>query len=127
MPELRFDVEEKRGRIDLLAQWLPRLAVAIAFLSLGWDKIRPNSGWAQLFGQIGAGQWFRYFTGVVQITGALLTLVPRTAFYGIALLAATMVGATAVWLIVFKAPENAIIPAVVLIILVVVGLGARRQ
>ena len=38
----------------------------------------PNgTEWVGLFRQIGLGQWFRYFTGAVEILGGVLVLVPR--------------------------------------------------
>src|SRR5262249_1066149 len=76
------------------------------------------------------GQWFRYFTGIVQIAGAVLVLVPRTFVVGIALLACTMAGAVAIWIVRFGAVGNAIIPAVVLVGLVGVGVhgaGVSRR
>ena len=45
------------------------------------------------FELIGLGQWFRYFTGLLEVLGAVALLVPRVAFYGAALLATVMVGA----------------------------------
>ena len=49
----------------------------------------------QLFGAIGVGQWFRYFTGAVEILGAVLLLIPAMGFFGGLLLVATMVCAIA--------------------------------
>jgi hypothetical protein len=45
-----------------------RVGVAGLFLALGLDKFSssPNSHWVVIFEQIHAGQWFRYFTGVVE-------------------------------------------------------------
>src|SRR2546430_2861644 len=37
----------------------------------------PISEWVRIFDRIGLGQWFRYFTGALQVTGALLVLIPR--------------------------------------------------
>ena len=44
----------------------------------------------QLFDQIGAGQWFRYVTGVVEITGALALIAPGLVWFGGFWRAATM-------------------------------------
>lgn len=46
-----------------------------------------------VFDQIGAGQWFRFLTGAVEVTGGALLLWPGRSVYGAALLTATMVGA----------------------------------
>lgn len=47
----------------------------------------------EIFEQIGAGQWFRFVTGILEIVGGLLVLVPRASIWGALLLACVMVGA----------------------------------
>src|SRR5437867_1006357 len=126
MTMLKPTVEPVPNRLGVLAAWLPRLAVALVFLSVGSSKFR-DPMWIRIFGQIGLGQWFRYLTGVMQIAGGILVLIPRTALLGIALAACTMLGATVAWLTVLHAPFNAPIPAVLLIILVVIGLGEYNR
>jgi len=121
MTDLQLVSDDASSRQDLLITWILRVAVAVVFCSVGWSKFAANSMWVRLFQQIGFGEWFRYFTGVVQITGAALVLVPRTFVFGIALLACTMVGAAAIWIVRFGAIGNAIIPAVVLAGLVGIG------
>jgi uncharacterized membrane protein YphA (DoxX/SURF4 family) len=121
MPELRLATGEPRTRQDVMISWILRLAVAAVFLSVGRDKFDPNSMWPRLFDRIGLGQWFRYLTGILQIGGAVLVLVPRTFLPGIALLAVTMTGAVAIWILRFGEPGNAIIPGLVLIGLVGIG------
>jgi uncharacterized membrane protein YphA (DoxX/SURF4 family) len=96
MTDLQLVPGETSGRQDLLITWILRVAVAVVFLSVGWSKFETNSMWVRLFEQIGFGQWFRYFTGSVQMAGAALVLVPRTFVMGIALLACTMAGAVAI-------------------------------
>lgn len=126
MPELKFDVEGPRSRIDTLTTWLPRVAVAIAFLSIGYSKFEAQSMWIRTFNEIGFGDWFRYLTGAIQILGALLVLIPRTCVIGIAILSSTMIGAALIWIFVLHAPGNAPIPLLVLVPLLVVGFQARR-
>jgi putative oxidoreductase len=81
--------------------------------------------WVKLFDQIG-GTWFRYLTGLLQVTGAVLVLVPRTFLIGIVILACTMAGAVAIWVVWFAAPGTAIIPGVLLVALVIVGFHGAR-
>jgi len=130
MPELKLDLDERRSRIDTLTTWLPRVAVAIAFGSIGIDKFAGQSMWIRIFDQIGVGQWFRYFTGALQIIGAVMVLIPRTFLDGILLLASTMLGAVITWVFVLRVPGNAPIPAILLIALLIVGaqgLKAREK
>src|SRR5438270_3376757 len=38
MPELKFVVNEKRGAIDVFRTWLPRIALVLAFIFIGYTK-----------------------------------------------------------------------------------------
>ena len=126
MPELRFATVETRGRQDVLISWILRLGVAAVFLSVGTAKLGTDPMWVQLFDRIGFGTWFRYLTGVLQVTGAVLLLVPRTFLVGIGILACTMAGAAAVWIVRFGAPGNAIIPGAILVALLAIGFHGAR-
>jgi putative oxidoreductase len=121
MADLKLGLEEHHSRLDTLATWLPRVAVAVAFFAIGADKFAAQSMWVRIFEQIGLGQWFRYFTGALQITGATMVLIPRTVPFGILLLASTMLGAIIAWAFVLHAAGNALIPAIVFAALLVVG------
>jgi putative oxidoreductase len=116
-----FDTESERipNRTVGLATWLPRVAIAVAFTMIGVSKFR-DPMWVRLFAQIGFGQWFRYFTGALQITGGLLTPVPRASVIGVAMLAATMAGAVITW-IAFGHAFTAIIPGTLLLVLLAAG------
>jgi uncharacterized membrane protein YphA (DoxX/SURF4 family) len=73
--------------------WALRLLVALIFIFGGADKFGPSRLWIRLFADIGIGQWFRYFTGVVEIAGGVLLLVPGATRIAVTMLACTMVGA----------------------------------
>ncbi len=75
-----------------ISDWALRGAIAVAFTIFGAEKFDAPL-WAAFFRDVGIGQWFRYFTGAVEILGAVLVLLPVTATVGLALLAATMAGA----------------------------------
>jgi hypothetical protein len=49
--------------------------------------------WVRLFERIGFGQWFRYFTALVEIVGGMLMIVPSATMVSGLFLASTMVGA----------------------------------
>ncbi len=63
----------------------------------------------KLFEQNRFGQWFRNFTGVVEILGGLLVLVPQTARIGLALLASTMAAAALILDFLIRRPADSII------------------
>jgi uncharacterized membrane protein YphA (DoxX/SURF4 family) len=104
-----------------------RLLMALVFLAEGADKFSSSRLWIRVFNEIGWGQWFRYFTGVVEIIGALLLLVPLTAWVGAALLICTMLGALMVHLFVMGVGRQTIAVVVLMSILTVVAVGSRRR
>jgi putative oxidoreductase len=113
--ELSFLVEEKRTAIDVYTEWLPRLAVVFGFVLIGATKFSTGHGeWYRIFELIGLGQWFRYFTGAVQVLGAILMLARRTRTIGAAMLACTMVGAMVVDVFIAHAVGFAFAPLVLL-------------
>ena len=119
-PKFTF-VEDRRGWIDHVRRWLPRLAIAILFFFLGKSKFNAQSGWIKIFDQIGFGHWLRYLTGTLQMVGAFAVLIPRIFPLGILMLSFTMLGAMAAWVFVLKNPLNAIFPGALLVGLLLVG------
>ena len=81
-----------------ITDWCLRRGIALAFVVFGWDKFTTNSMWPKFFQDVGWGQWFRYFTGVVEIGGGILTFIPWTAYSGLAILACTMASASLIWI-----------------------------
>ena len=75
--------------------WALRAVIFLAFLFFGAGKFKSdaNAPWVVLYNQVGLGQWFRCFTGIVEILGAFLVLFPQTVMAGLAVLACTMTGA----------------------------------
>jgi uncharacterized membrane protein YphA (DoxX/SURF4 family) len=94
-----------------------RISVALVFAGTGLEKFSgdPTSYWVHVFAAIGLGQWFRYFTGVVETVGGLLFLIPRATILGAALLIASMVGAMVVHVVVFKHPADSLFPGLYLV------------
>ncbi|GAC1340423.1 MAG: DoxX family protein [Myxococcales bacterium] len=106
-----------------IAVWIATVLVAGLFLFAGAPKIAGKM--AEQFGQLGYPAWFSYFIGAVEIGGALLLLVPRTATVGGALLAATMVGAIATLAKNHHAADSP--PAVICLVLAAFVAWERRD
>jgi putative oxidoreductase len=103
--------------------WLLRILVAVLFVlfSLGKFNSDPHGEWFRIFARIGFGQWFRVATGVIELVGGLLFLLPGAARFAALPLAATMLGAALAQLTVLGHPVWAIIPIALLALVVIVG------
>ena len=73
--------------------WVLQLGTAAMFLFAGTLKVIGVPMMVEEFARIGLGQWFRYFTGGLELLSAVLLLVPSLAVFGALALAATMIGA----------------------------------
>jgi uncharacterized membrane protein YphA (DoxX/SURF4 family) len=73
--------------------WTLQIVSAALFLFSGTLKLSGAPMMVQMFGAIGLGQWFRYFTGGLEVISAVLLLVPSLARFGAFAMAVTMVGA----------------------------------
>ena len=122
MTELKPLLEQPRSAIGGLKTWLPRLALVMVFVPFGILKFVPHSMYVRIFEEIGLGQWFRYFTGVMEIGGALLLLIPAAASVGFILLGCTMAGAVSFWILNHNA-FAALIPGSLLLAIIGFGRG----
>ncbi|MGB7759763.1 MAG: DoxX family protein [Bryobacteraceae bacterium] len=112
-----FEQANLREPRNMLIDWVLRGAIAVSFVLFGTEKFPSNaaSPWVKLFGEIGIGQWFRVFTGVVEILGGLLVLIPWTATAGLALLGCTMASAALILVFGIGRPGDAIVSGAIFI------------
>jgi uncharacterized membrane protein YphA (DoxX/SURF4 family) len=127
MPDLQFAIEDRRSGVQTAMLWVARVAIVLAFVFIGWSKFSsdPRSLWVQLFDKIGFGQWFRYFTGVMQVAGALLMLHRRTITAGAAMLGCTMIGAALTDVFVMHAIGYVLAPLALLGIISAIWFAVR--
>jgi putative oxidoreductase len=102
--------------------WILCVLVAAEFLYASGLKFIGNSMEVQLFAAIGWGQWFRYFTAVIELFGAIGLLIPRRSRRSAVLLALVMLGAitfslTSLRHTAFGNPMMAIVTLIVLLII----------
>ena len=81
------------GKGRLITLWILSGLVALAFLGAGGSKLAGAPAMIELFDKVGLGQWFRYFTGLLEVAAGIGLLISRYAFYAAVLLAIVMVGA----------------------------------
>jgi putative oxidoreductase len=101
-----------KGRIITL--WTLSGLAALAFIAAGGGKLAGIPAMVEVFDKVGLGQWFRYFTGLLEVAGGIGLLVPRYAFHAARLLAIVMVGAVIAHLTVLG---GSFAPALVLLVL----------
>jgi uncharacterized membrane protein YphA (DoxX/SURF4 family) len=109
-------------RLDV-ALWAAQVLLALTFLAAASGKLLGNPEMVAVFEAVGVGQWFRYATGLIEIAGALLVVVPKTRVVGAGLFVNVMVGAAATHLFVL---HNAPTAPLVLLALASFVLWGRR-
>ena len=106
---------ESQSSKDLnITFWILQGLLAAALLVAGTTQLAGPQMQVTFFEKIGLGQWFRYFTGGLEVIGAVLVLVPRTAVVGAVLIGMTMVGAVNIHLLITGGTP---VPSVVLLVI----------
>src|SRR5262245_4781193 len=100
-------------RLKTIGLWALKLVLAGLFLLAGGAKLTGVPAMVEVFDQVGLGQWFRYFTGVMEVVGALLLLWPVTTALGAVILMIVSIGAAVAQLLVL---HEDVIHAIVLAI-----------
>ena len=105
--------------------WILQGLASLAFLMASSGKLLGKPEMVALFEAIGIGQWFRYVTGILELTGAVLVLIPKTCSAGAVLLATVMVGAIATHLFILHNAPTA--PLVLLVLTGFIAWGRRGE
>ena len=105
--------------------WCLQVLLALAFLGATSGKLMEQPEMVGLFEAVGIGQWFRYVTGILELTGAVLIVVPKTRSVGAGLLVAIMLCAIATNLFILHSAPTA--PLVLLLLSSFVVWGRRRE
>lgn len=113
------------GKALHITLWTLQVLVALAFVAAAAGKLLGSADMIALFDAVGVGQWFRYVTGLLELLGALLLIVPATAAFGSVLLAGVMVGAVIAHLTVLHTAPTA--PLVLLGLTALITWGRRSQ
>jgi putative oxidoreductase len=114
-----------RGRTALFALWVVQIALTGMFMLAGGSKLLGAPAMVALFDAIGIGQWFRYLTGLIEVSSAVALLVPSFAVFGALALVATMTGAIATHL--FIVGGSPAVPAILLVGSAAVVWARRHQ
>ena len=103
------------ARLKTIGFWLLKILLAALFLFAGGAKLAGLPAMVDAFDRVGFGQWFRYFTALLELGGGALLLWPSTTAFGALLLTIVSVGAfLAQLLILHEDFFHAIVLAVIL-------------
>ncbi len=102
------------GKSRLITLWILSGFAALAFIVAGGAKLAGASAMVEVFNKVGLGQWFRYFTGFLEVAAGIGLLISRYAFYAAVALAFVMVGAVIAHITVLGGSPAA--PAVLLLV-----------
>ena len=94
--------------------WLLSAMLALIFVLAGGMKLMSQPNMVREFVQVGLGQWFRYFTGILEVAGAIAILIPPASRWGAVALASVMSGAIVAHFTVLHSPP--FLPAVLLVL-----------
>src|ERR1700730_1678957 len=95
------------GKALNITLWTLQVLVALAFVAAAAGKLLGSTDMIALFDAVGVGQWFRYVTGLLEVLGALLLIIPGKTAFGAALLACVMAGAVMAHLAVLHTAATA--------------------
>ena len=94
------------------------LGLGLLFVCAGTVKLAGMPFMVELFASLGFGQWLRYVTAFVELTGGALLLSGRLEYLAALSLAVIMVGATVASVVVFdRSPIPPLLTLVLLIVL----------
>jgi putative oxidoreductase len=79
----------------------------------------------QLFAAVGFGQWLRFVTGALEVSGAMALLFPSTAALGAALLVVVMTGAVVANVTLLH--TSPLVPFGLLIMVAIIAIGRHRR
>ena len=119
-PNKRKLLAYNRAATRVLAAWVISLLLAFVFVGAGSAKLRGDGLMIEFFVSFGYPIWFMYFTGLVEVIGAVLLLVPRLSGIGTVLLICVMLGAL-VSKMAHGQADTAFVPLALLGLLLILG------
>jgi uncharacterized membrane protein YphA (DoxX/SURF4 family) len=104
--------------------WLLRALIGVAFIFFASMKLSSQPRMVAEFTHVGLGQWFRYFTGSLELIGGISVLIPRVSALGAALLLIVVGGAFVAQLVVL---HGDVIHAIVIALLLATLIYLQRS
>jgi hypothetical protein len=117
-----------RSRGTHRALWVLQVLMGVFFIvASAAPKFAGEAYAVQIFTEIGAGQWFRYFIGAVELAGGIGLMVPRLAGPAAVGLMGLMIGAGYTQAVVLDTPQMIVTPVIIFVLAAVVAWGRRES
>jgi uncharacterized membrane protein len=108
--------------------WTAQILVGLFFVvASAAPKLLGEAYAVAIFDEIGAGDWFRYFVGLVELAGGVGLLVPRLAAPAAVGLVGLMIGAAYTQVTVFAAPATTVTPVVLGLVCAAIAWARRAD
>jgi len=125
MSDIAIETPTAPARFRSVGLWVLQIAGAAMFFMAGAPKITGAESMVQVFAAVGLGQWLRYFTGTLEVLGAIALLIPYFAGLAALWLSAVMLAAVIAHLTVLGG--NPTIPMALLIAMAIVAWARRGR
>lgn len=117
-----------RSRAAHRALWVLQVLMGVFFVvASAAPKFAGEAYAVQIFTEIGAGQWFRYVVGALELAGGIGLMVPRLAGPAAVGLMGLMIGAGYTQAVVLDAPEMVTSPIIFFVLAAVIAWGRRES
>jgi putative oxidoreductase len=115
-----------RSRRVHRALWVLQIVMGVFFVvASAAPKFVGEAYAVEIFTQIGAGQWFRYLVGAIELAGGIGLMVPRLAGPAAVGLMGLMIGAGYTQAVVLDAPHMVTSPIIFFVLMAVIAYGRR--
>ncbi len=117
-----------RSRVAHRALWVLQILMGVFFIvASAAPKFWGDPYAVQIFTEIGAGQWFRYLIGAIELAGGIGLMVPRLAGPAAVGLMGLMIGAGYTQAVVLDAPAMVVTPVIIFVLAAVIAWGRRES
>lgn len=108
--------------------WTIQIVVGVFFVvASAGPKLFGEAYAVETFTQIGAGQWFRYLVGILELAGGIGLLVPRLAGPAALGLVGLLIGATITQAFILDGGVLVLTPVILVVLVAGVAWGRRQQ
>jgi uncharacterized membrane protein YphA (DoxX/SURF4 family) len=104
--------------------WVLQLIAAVLFAVSGFFKISGEAQSVTGFAQIGAGDWFRYLIGALEIVGAIALVIPLLSGIAGLVFSCLMLAAVITQFVMFDG-DMIVFPGALLVVSLIIAWGRR--